>query len=84
MRTLIRTQLRLGASVAIGSLGLLALFPILLTIVPELDDIRLLGLPLPWLVLGVGVYPALVAVAWLYIRHAERVERDFLELMEHR
>lgn len=84
MRTLIRTQLRLGVTVAVVSLGLLALFPVLLLVVPELAAFTLAGIPLQWWVLGFGVYPALVGVAWVYIRHAERVEREFIELMEHR
>lgn len=84
MATLIRTQLRLGITIAVVSLGLLALFPMLLLTIPELAAVRLLGVPLQWLVLGFGVYPALVSVGWLYTRHAERVERDFIELMEQR
>lgn len=84
MRTLIRTQLRLGLTVALVSLGLLALFPLLLTVVPQIASVRLLGFPMQWVVLGIAVYPALVTVAWVYIRHAERVERDFAELMDNR
>jgi hypothetical protein len=44
--------------------------------------VHLLGLPLPWLLLGVLVYPALVLAAWLYVRQAERNERDFSELVQ--
>lgn len=84
MRALIRTQLRLGITVALVSLGLLALLPLVFTLAPGVAEMHLLGVPLPWLVLGVGVYPCLVVVAWIYIRHAERVERDFTELIERR
>jgi hypothetical protein len=41
-----------------------------------------LGLPLPWLVLGVLAYPALVAGGAMHLRLAERHERDFVELVE--
>jgi hypothetical protein len=42
----------------------------------------MLGLPLPWLLLGVVVYPVLIAAAWLYVRQADRNERDFSELVQ--
>ena len=43
---------------------------------------HVLGLPLPWLLLGVLVYPALVVGAWLYIRQAERNEAEFSDLVQ--
>ncbi len=43
---------------------------------------RLLGVPLAWAVLAGLIYPAFVAGAWLYVRQAERNERDFAELMD--
>ena len=42
----------------------------------------MLGLQLPWLLLGVLAYPALLAGGALYVRLAERNERDFVELVE--
>ena len=42
---------------------------------------NLFGIPLPWLLLGVGVYPVLVLLGWRYIRSAERNERDFADLL---
>jgi hypothetical protein len=45
---------------------------------------RLFGLPLPWLLLGFGVYPLLVGLGWWTMRTAERNERAFLELVRRR
>jgi len=45
------------------------------------DDWRVLGVPLPWLLLGVGVYPWLVGVAWWYVRRSERNETAFEDLV---
>jgi hypothetical protein len=39
---------------------------------------------LPWLLLGVAVYPLLVAAAWWHVRAAERVERDFTDILRRR
>jgi hypothetical protein len=61
---------------------LLGGLPLLFALAPGLRAIELLGLPLPWLLLGVLVYPGLVVAAWWYVRGAERNERDFVELVE--
>jgi hypothetical protein len=79
--SLLREQLRL----AIGVLAVLALLvgalPLLFLLVPGLAEVRVLGLPLAWLLLGVLVYPTLVGLGWAYVRRAERNERDFTELV---
>jgi hypothetical protein len=79
--SLVREQLRL----ALGILTLLAVtvgaLPLVFHLLPDLAAHRVLGVPLSWLVLGVLVYPALVALAWAYLRRAERNERDFAELL---
>jgi hypothetical protein len=82
MRSLVRLQLRLAIGVCLIFAVLLGGLPLMLTLEPELADVHVLGLPLPWLLLGVVVYPVLIAAAWLYVRQAERNERDFSELVQ--
>ena len=83
-RSLLRTQLRLGLSVvAVVGLGIGAL-PALFAVEPQLAAVRVLTVPLPWLLVGVAVYPLLVAVAWWHVRASERAERDFADLVERR
>jgi uncharacterized BrkB/YihY/UPF0761 family membrane protein len=82
MRSLMRTQLRL-ALLLLGVVGLLlAGLPLLFVVAPQLREVRLLGIPLPWLLLGVVVHPTLIIAGWLYCRQSERTERDFAELVE--
>jgi putative solute:sodium symporter small subunit len=47
-------------------------------------EITVLGVPLPWLILGAGVYPVLVLLGWRYVRRAERTERAFARLVQPR
>lgn len=79
--SLLREQLLLAARI----LGLLTVtvgsLPLVFFLAPGLDDVRLVGLPLAWLLLGFCVYPWLVVLGWRYVRRAERNERDFAELM---
>ena len=82
MRSLVRHQLRLALVACTLLAAGLGGLPLLLLAVPELADVAVAGVPLPWLVLGAGVYPVLVALAWWYTRAAERSERDFADLVE--
>ena len=81
MRSLMRSQLRL----ALGTLVVLALtvgmLPLLFVAVPSVRTAALGGVPLPWLLLGFAVYPVLIALAWSYVRRAERNERSFQDLV---
>jgi hypothetical protein len=84
MRSLVRTQFRLALFVC-TALGCVVLgLPLLFLILPELREVRLAGIPLPWAVLAGLIYPAFVVGAWLYVRQAERNERHFAELVERR
>jgi hypothetical protein len=84
MRSLVRAQLRLGLLTAGTVLGLFGALPLLFLVAPSVRDVELFGVPLSWVLLGVLVYPVLVGTAWLYVRQAERVERDFTELVQRR
>ena len=82
LRGLIRAQLslalRLAVVVAVGLGGL----PLLFAVAPAVAHTTVAGIALPWLLLGVASFPALVAVGWAYVRMSERNERDFTDLVE--
>ncbi|WP_377640187.1 hypothetical protein [Oryzobacter terrae] len=79
---LMRAQLRLSVAVlALMVVGLTAL-PVVLALVPATRTLTIAGLPFPWLVLGVLVYPTAWFLAWWYTRQAERIEQDFAEVVE--
>lgn len=81
MGSLVTEQRRLAMGV-LGVLGLLVVsLPLVFHLFPALADVRLLGVPIPWVLLGVAVYPLLVLLGWLYVRAAEANERDFAELV---
>ncbi|MCX4722347.1 hypothetical protein ACIPW9_33430 [Streptomyces sp. NPDC090052] len=76
VRSLMRGQLRAG----LGAFTLVALLagtlPLAFTALRS--DLAV------WVVLGLCAYPLLVAVAWWYVRRAERNEQDFARLVEGR
>ncbi|ANH37994.1 hypothetical protein I601_1561 [Nocardioides dokdonensis FR1436] len=79
--SLLREQLWLALRTLLVLALTLGLLPVLFVLVPGLDEIAVLGLPLPWLLLGVLVYPFLVLLGWRYVLRAERNEEAFVELM---
>ncbi len=80
LASLLREQRRLALRVLIG-LGVLVALPLLFHLAPGLASTRLLGLPLPWWLLGVLAYPYLWLLGWFYVRRAEANERDFTALL---
>ncbi len=61
------------AAVTLGSL------PLLFAWFPAIGEVDVLGLRLPWLLLGVLVYPFLLGLGWWHTRMAERVEQNFAD-----
>jgi hypothetical protein len=84
MTSLIHAQLRLALRVVIGTALVLGSLPLLFWLFPATRQYDVLGLPLPWLLLGVAVYPCAYAAARYYVRHAERIEAEFTELVGRR
>ncbi|NKX56636.1 hypothetical protein HGG74_19350 [Arthrobacter sp. E918] len=81
IRSLIRSQLRLALVVA-GGFGAIVLGVLLLVLFfPGSYGVTVWTVPLPWLLLGLGIYPVLLACAGLYNRAAARNERRFRELV---
>ncbi|MFY1635444.1 hypothetical protein ACN27F_19575 [Solwaraspora sp. WMMB335] len=81
VRGLIRAQLalalRLSLVVAIG----LGALPLLFAVAPTVGTMKIAGINLPWLLLGVAAFPFLVAVGFTYVYLAERNEQDFIALV---
>lgn len=84
VRSLIHSQLRLAIVVAAGFLLVLAACGLIVALVPDLAVLRLLGIPLNWLLLGAGLYPVIGLAAWLYNRSAARNEARYRELVDER
>jgi hypothetical protein len=82
MRSLVRTQLRLALGVCLVFAGLLGAIPLMFEFAPWVDRSDVLGIPLPWLLLGGLLYPVLVVGGWIYVRAAERNEAEFADLVD--
>jgi hypothetical protein len=66
---------RAVAPLVLLGLGIVGL-PLVFAAFPELDELRLLGIPASWVALVVLPYPALSLLAGWQLRRAERIEDE--------
>jgi hypothetical protein len=78
---LMRRQLSLSLRVAATLVAVLAAQPLVAWLWPAYGQLHVLAIPLPWLVLGVGSYPLMIALGLYYVRHAETIDDEFSELL---
>ena len=81
IRSLVRSQLRAALTVITTLMLTLGALPIVFWLLDDLRGLSVLGIPLPWIVLAVAVYPGLFLLGWLYVRQADKSERDFVALL---
>lgn len=81
VRGLVRAQLALAMRLSLVVAAGLGSLPLLFAVAPAVGRFTVLGVRLPWLLLGVLSFPFLVAVGWTYVRFAERNEQDFTALV---
>ena len=78
---LLRAQLWLSLRVLGLLLGVLGALPLLFTVLPSVRGVRLVGVPIPWLLLGLAAYPFFLLTARWYVGRAEDLEREFADLV---
>jgi len=69
-----RRQLRLSVACVAAFLSVLFGVPLLNYFFPELMARRVFGFTLTWMVLGVGFFPAVWGIAWIFIRQSIALE----------
>src|SRR6266850_4741210 len=74
LHSLMRKQLRLSILCAASFLLVLLGLPLANYFLPELMAIRVLGFTLTWLILGIGFFPAVWLIAWIFIRRSIALE----------
>ncbi|MHA7226352.1 hypothetical protein DFO58_1302 [Arthrobacter sp. AG1021] len=77
VQQLIRSQLRLACAVAAGLLAMLVGISALLALWPTVYEFTLWHIPLPWWILGVGIYPLIIVAGMLFNGAAARNEKRY-------
>ena len=84
MRSLVRTQLRLALAMLAVVIIPLVMLPLVFSLDSGIAELTIGSVPLPWLLLGIAVYPLLVLAGWRYVREAERNEAEFERIVSRR
>lgn len=76
LHSLMRRQLRLSVACAVSFLVVLLALPLANYFAPEFMSRRVFGFTLSWLVLGIGFFPAVWVIAWVFIRRSIQLEEE--------
>lgn len=82
LQSLMRSQLGLSLRVLTVFVTLFLGLPLLFYAAPSLSNDKVFGVSLPWVILGVALYPILLALAWIYNRSADRIDDEFIALLD--
>jgi hypothetical protein len=82
LRRLVRSQLALSLLAALAFGGLVGSLPLALYLLPGLQDVEWLGLPLPMLIVVFPLFPVFIAFGFVYERRAQALEEAFRDLVE--
>jgi uncharacterized Tic20 family protein len=81
LKSLIRSQLNLGIAILTVFVVFLAGIPLLFSLAPRIAQVRILHIPLVWLLLGAVAPPLLVVLAFVFNKLADRNEHEFIDLV---
>jgi uncharacterized membrane protein (DUF485 family) len=74
LRSLLKKQLRLSIACALSFLIVLLGLPLANYYLPELMAKRILGFTVSWFLLGIGFFPAVWVIAFIFIRRSMALE----------
>ncbi len=75
LHSLMRRQLRLSILCAVAFLLVLLGLPLANYFWPDLMAKRVFGFTLTWFILGIGFFPAVWLIAWVFIRRSIALEQ---------
>jgi len=83
LHSLMQKQLRLSITCAAAFLVVLLGLPLANYFLPELMARHIFGFTLTWLILGIGFFPAVWLIAWLFIKRSIALEQaEAAEVLE--
>jgi hypothetical protein len=81
LASLMRSQLGLSLRVLTVFVTLFLGLPLLFYFEPRISNYGVFSISLPWFILGIGMYPLLIGLAWVYNRSANRIDDEFTSLL---
>jgi hypothetical protein len=82
VRRLRRAQMGISLLALVAFGGLIGALPLVLYLLPSLQDIEVVGVPLPIVLVVLPPFPLFVAIGWLHQRRADALDAAFRDLIE--
>lgn len=83
LHTIMVRQLRLSAGIASVFIAIIAGVPVLNVALPEVMNAPFaFGLTLTWFLLGLAIFPLLIALAWIYVRRSNAFEDEVVGMVD--
>lgn len=82
IKDLVKRQMRTALLVGVPVLVVLGSLPLVFYLSPTFAQLRVIGVPLAWLLLGVMPFPFLLGAGLVYNRLAEAHEREFVDMID--
>lgn len=82
LRAIMGRQLMLSVSIASVFVAIIVAVPLLNKFAPDLMNTPFLGFSLTWFVLGMGIFPVLIILAWLFVRRSNAFEDEAITLVD--
>lgn len=82
VRALMRSQLRLALGAVAGFVVVTGMLTLMIALIPAIDEVVVVGLPLTWILHAFAFYPVIIVFALLYAKGAARNERAFRALRD--
>jgi uncharacterized membrane protein (DUF485 family) len=82
LHSLMRKQLRLSILCATAFLAVLLGLPLANYFFPDVMATRIFGFTFTWLILGVGFFPGVWVIAWVFIRKSIALEEAEAEMVK--
>ncbi|MBI5231894.1 MAG: DUF485 domain-containing protein [Coriobacteriales bacterium] len=83
LHAIMQKQLRLSAGIASVFIIIIAVVPILNLFLPDVMNAQFaFGLTLTWFVLGLAIFPVLIALAMVYVRQSNAFEDEVFSMVD--
>ena len=82
LRRLRRAQLSLSLLALVAFGAVFGVLPLVLYLLPRLQRVQLLGIPVTLWIITVPLLPLFLAIGWLYARRADALDDQFRDLVE--
>lgn len=82
LKTVMGRQLRLSMSIASVFILIIIAVPLLNQFAPEAMNMPFMGFTVTWFVLGFGIFPILIFLAWLFVRRSNAFEDEAVTMVD--